>query len=192
MTAVWRCSSRHTAGRVQGGDTTPFSCSREPCAIVMLQLLHRKHSTCTHTYIPSSHSTSNMLYMRTHPRAFCHNSIQTFPIKSYQYFYLLLNVKLHQCIQSLSISLRFDTSVSGGGQVYIWPFFSVGHTNARSLNAAAPEGTGHPYCLCECVWGFVLRLKGFHIPLARRSEVTVYTMLPPACRFNPFCPKAES
>lgn len=37
-----------------------------------------------------------------------------------------------------------------------------------------------------------MRLKGFHIPLARGSEVTVYTMLPPVCRFNPFCPKAES
>lgn len=34
------------SGEGAGGDTTPFSCSREPCAIVML--LHRKHSTCIH------------------------------------------------------------------------------------------------------------------------------------------------
>ncbi len=68
---------------------------------------------------------------------------------------------------------------------------SVGHTNSRSLNATTEGGTGHPYWLRECIWGFVLRLKGFHIPLAQGSEVTVYTMLPPVCRFNPFCPKAE-
>lgn len=53
-------------------------------------------------------------------------------------------------------------------------------------------GTGHAYCPCDCVWCFVLRLKGFHIPLARRSKVTVYTMIPPVRRFNPFCPKVRS
>ncbi len=46
------------SGEGAGGDTTPFSCSREACAIVML--LHRKHSTCIHPIRHTAHLTCCM------------------------------------------------------------------------------------------------------------------------------------
>ncbi len=46
------------SGEGAGGDTAPFSCSREPCAIVML--LHRKHSTCIHPIRHTAHLTRCM------------------------------------------------------------------------------------------------------------------------------------
>ncbi len=158
-------------------------------------LLHRKHSTCIHPIHHTAHltccmhiQTNNLTLHSFHSQQY-YQYYQKQPIR--KWLTILSTSVSKQFEQSRSVSLEFDTSVSGGGHFIYDHLLSVGHTNSRSLNAATEGGTGHPYWLHECVWGFVLRLKGFHIPLAQGSEVPVYTMLPPVCRFNPFCPKAE-
>lgn len=134
------------------GDTTPFNCSREPCAIVML--LDRKHSTCIH---PIRHTCC--MHTQTNNSDTTSNLFPTnLPVKTWPTF--LRTSVSRWSKQYLSTSFEFDTLVSGGG------WFIYDHPLCRphklTLTECSHRGGNRPSILAAWVClRFCFEIKGF-------------------------------